>query len=65
MEFFEGYLHVKLADFGIAKTYNMTETSSTQTPSQGTPIYAAPEVNFSQAVVHGEKSPKFPPKANV
>jgi serine/threonine protein kinase len=65
MEFSEGYLHVKLADFGIAKTYNMTETSSTQTPGQGTPAYAAPEVNFGQPVVHGEKSPKFPPKADV
>jgi serine/threonine protein kinase len=65
MEFSEGYLHVKLADFGIAKTYNMTETSSTQTPRQGTSIYAAPEVNFGQPMVHGEKSPKFPSKADV
>jgi hypothetical protein len=65
MECYEGYLHVKLADFGIAKTYNMTETSSTQTPGQGTPAYAAPEVNFGQLVVHGKKSPKFPPKADV
>jgi hypothetical protein len=65
MECSEGYLHVKLADFGIAKTYNMTETSSTQTPGQGTTTYAAPEVNFGQPVVHGEKSPKFPPKADV
>ncbi len=65
MECSEGYLHVKLADFGIAKTYNMTETSSTQTPGQGTPAYAAPEVNFGQLVVHGKKSSKFPPKADV
>jgi serine/threonine protein kinase len=43
----------------------MTETFSTQTPRQGTPTYAAPEVNFDQQVVHGEKSPKFPPKADV
>jgi hypothetical protein len=64
-EFSEGYLHVKLTDFGIAKTYNVTETSSTQTPGQGTPTYAAPEVNFGRPVVHGEKSPKFPPKADV
>jgi serine/threonine protein kinase len=61
----EGYLLVKLADFGTAKPYNMTETFSTQTPGQGTPAYAAPEVNFCQPVVHGEKSPKFPPKADV
>ncbi len=65
MECSEGYLHVKLADFGIAKTYNMTETSSTQTSCQGTPAYAAPEVNFGQPVVHEKKSPKFPPKADV
>ncbi|CAM6060103.1 unnamed protein product [Sphagnum tenellum] len=65
MEVFENYLHVKLADFGTAKTYNMTETPSTQTPRKGTPAYAAPEVNFGQSVVHGEKSPKFPPKADV
>jgi hypothetical protein len=61
----EGYLHVKLADFGTAKPYNMTETFSTQTARQGTPAYAAPEVNFDQQVVHGDKSPKFPPKADV
>jgi hypothetical protein len=65
MEFSEGYLHVKLADFGSAKTYNMTETTSTQTPGQGTRTYAAPEVNFGQPVVHGEKKKKFPPKADV
>jgi hypothetical protein len=65
MECSEGYLHVKLADFGIAKTYNMTETSSTQTPNKGTPAYAAPEVSFGQPMVYGEKSPKFPPKADV
>jgi serine/threonine protein kinase len=59
----EGYLHVKLADFGTAKPYNMTETFSTQTPRQGTPAYAAPEVNFAQPVVHGEKSPKIPSKS--
>ncbi|KAH9541196.1 hypothetical protein CY35_14G048500 [Sphagnum magellanicum] len=61
----EGYLHVKLADFGTAKPYNMTETFSTQTARQGTRAYAAPEVNFDQQVVHGDKSPKFPPKADV
>jgi serine/threonine protein kinase len=65
MEVFEGYLHVKLTDFGTAKTYNMTETPSTQTPRKGTPAYAAPEVNFGQPVVDGEKSSKFPPKADV
>ncbi len=56
---------MKLAGFGIAKTYNMTETSSTQTSCHGTPAYAAPEVNFGQPVVHGEKNTKFPPKVDV
>jgi serine/threonine protein kinase len=62
----EGYLHVKLADFGTAKPYNMTETFSEQTPGQGTPIYAAPEILFEKPKVDQElKSPNFPPKADV
>jgi serine/threonine protein kinase len=63
---FEGYLHVKLADFGIAKPYNMTETFSEQTPGQGTPVYAASEILFGQPMVDQElKTPNFPPKADV
>jgi len=63
---FEGYLHVKLADFGTAKPYNETETFSKQTPGQGTPIYAAPEILFEKPLVDQElKSPNFPPKADV
>jgi tRNA A-37 threonylcarbamoyl transferase component Bud32 len=63
---FEGYLHVKLADFGTAKPYNMTETFSKQTPGQGTRVYAAPELLFDKPMVDQElKSPNFPPKADV
>jgi serine/threonine protein kinase len=63
---FEGYLHVKLADFGTAKPYDMTETFSQQTPGQGTPVYAAPEILFGKPMVDQElKSPNFPPKADV
>jgi serine/threonine protein kinase len=63
---FEDYLHVKLANFGTAKPYNMTETFSTQTPGQGTPIYAALEIFFQKPMVDEKlKSPNFPPKADV
>jgi len=63
---FEGYLHVKLADFGTAKPYNMTETFSEQTPGQGTPVYAAPEIVFDKPMVDRKlKSTNFPPKADV
>ncbi len=62
----EGYLNVKLADFGTAKPYNMTETFSKQTRGQGTPLYAAPEILVEKPMVDEElKSPKFPPKADV
>jgi hypothetical protein len=61
-----GYPHVKLADFGTAKPYNMTETFSKQTPGQGTRVYAAPEILFEEPMVDEElKSPNFPPKADV
>ncbi|KAH8964605.1 hypothetical protein BDL97_04G075900 [Sphagnum fallax] len=43
----QGYVHVKLADFGISKFYNMSETSSSLTFMKGTSVYAAPEV-FNQ-----------------
>jgi serine/threonine protein kinase len=63
---FEDYLHVKLADFGTAKPYNMTETFSTQTLGQGTPTYAAPEILFEKPMVDEKlKSAKFPLKADV
>jgi hypothetical protein len=56
---------VKLADFGISKFYNMSETSSTQTPGQGTTTYAAPELKFDEEVDGSCIDPKFPPKADV
>jgi serine/threonine protein kinase len=63
---FEGYLHVKLADFGTAKPYNKTETFSKQTPGVGTRVYAAPEILFEKPMVDEElESPNFPPKADV
>jgi hypothetical protein len=60
----EGYLQVKLADFGISKFYNMTETPSLQTPEKGTSAYAAPEV-FKQKQEPADRTLKFPPKADV
>jgi serine/threonine protein kinase len=60
----EGYILVKLADFGTSKFYNSTETPSLQTPEKGTTVYAAPEV-FKQKPVRANKTSKFPPKADV
>jgi len=63
---FEGYLRVKLANFGTTKPYNMTETFSTQTSDQGTRVYAAPKILYDKPMVDQElKSPNFPPKADV
>jgi hypothetical protein len=60
----EGYVQVKLADFGISKFYNMSETPSLQTSEKGTSAYAAPEV-FKQKPEHADNTLKFPPKADV
>ncbi len=60
----DGYMQVKLADFGESKFYNKTETSSLQTHMVGTCVYAAPEV-FTQEVVLDNNNPKFPCKADV
>jgi serine/threonine protein kinase len=61
----EGYVLVKLADFGLAKTYNRTQTVSTQTIG-GTTRYAAPEVNLVDgAVIHGTNTQNFLTKADV
>jgi serine/threonine protein kinase len=57
-------MQVKLADFGVSKFYNKTETSSPQTHMVGTSVYAAPEV-FTQEVVSDNNNPKFPSKADV
>ncbi len=60
----QGYVHVKLADFGISKFYNMSETSSSLTFRKGTSVYAAPEA-FNQQSKHGSNSSKLPPKIDV
>ncbi len=61
----EGYVLVKLADFGLAKTYNRTQTVSTQTIG-GTTRYAAPEVNLVDgAMIHGTNTQNFLTKPDV
>ncbi|KAH9538432.1 hypothetical protein CY35_15G004200 [Sphagnum magellanicum] len=60
----EGYVLVKLADFGTSKFYNRTETPSLQTSEKGTTMYAAPEV-FKQKPVRANNTSMFPPKADV
>ncbi|CAK9271909.1 unnamed protein product [Sphagnum jensenii] len=60
----QGYVHVKLADFGISKFYNMSETSSSLTFRKGTSVYAAPEV-FNEQSKYGSKSSNLPPKIDV
>ncbi|KAH8964603.1 hypothetical protein BDL97_04G075800 [Sphagnum fallax] len=60
----QGYVHVKLADFGISKFYNMSETSSSLTFRKGTSVYAAPEV-FNPQSKYGSNSSHLPPKIDV
>jgi len=61
----EGYVLVKLADFGLAKTYDKTLTMGNQT-SGGTTRYAAPEVNLhDDETIRGKKTRKFLTKADV
>jgi serine/threonine protein kinase len=60
----QGYVHVKLADFGISKFYNMSETSSSLTFRKGTSVYAAPEV-FNQQSKYVSDSSNLPPKIDV
>ncbi|KAH9565431.1 hypothetical protein CY35_04G078400 [Sphagnum magellanicum] len=59
-----GYVHVKLADFGISKFYNRSETSSMLTFRKGTSAYAAPEV-FNERSKDGSNSSNLPPKIDV
>ncbi|KAG0589022.1 hypothetical protein KC19_2G286500 [Ceratodon purpureus] len=40
----EGYLDIKLADFGLAKAYDNTSTGKRHTVNRGTPVYGAPEI---------------------
>ncbi len=61
----EGYVLVKLADFGLAKTYDRTHTVRTQTIG-GTTRYAAPEVNLVDgAMIHGTNTDNFVTKPDV
>jgi hypothetical protein len=60
----QGYVPVKLADFGISKFYNRSETSSPFTLKKGTTVYAAPEV-FNQQSKYGSNSSNLPPKIDV
>ncbi|CAM6072574.1 unnamed protein product [Sphagnum tenellum] len=60
----QGYVHVKLADFGISKFYNMSETSSSLTFRKGTSVYAAPEV-FNEESKYGSNSSNLPPMIDV
>jgi hypothetical protein len=60
----QGYVHVKLADFGISKFYNMSVTSSPMSLNTGTTAYAAPEI-FNPQSKYGSNSSKLPPKIDV
>jgi len=57
----EGYVHVKLVDFGTSEFY-MSATSSIQTTEKGTIVCVALEV-FNQEPKHGNNGLSFPPKA--
>ncbi|CAK9223111.1 unnamed protein product [Sphagnum troendelagicum] len=60
----QGYVHVKLADFGISKIYNMSVTSSPMTLKKGTTVYSAPEI-FNYQSKYGSDSSNLPPKIDV
>ncbi|KAG0622176.1 hypothetical protein M758_3G077300 [Ceratodon purpureus] len=58
----EGYLEVKLADFGSAKAYANSSISGDLTRNTGTTAYGAPEI-FEKEITERERN--FPPKADV
>jgi hypothetical protein len=60
----QGYVPVKLADFGISKFYNRSATSSLLTFRKGTSAYAAPEV-FNERSKDGSNRSNLPPKIDV
>lgn len=60
--FEEGYVHVKLGDFGSAKHYMMSSTTAPISKRVGTTPYCAPEV---LAWKDGEQGRSFPPKADI
>ncbi|KAH9569015.1 hypothetical protein CY35_03G109800 [Sphagnum magellanicum] len=67
LEYKEGYLSAKLADFGTSKTKNSSTRFSKQTSNVGTTKWMAPEVFSidSGAVVPGLQLPAYPFKADV
>ncbi len=67
LEYKEGYLSAKLADFGTSKTKISSIRFSKQTSNIGTTSWMAPEVYSidSGAVVPGLQLPKYPFKADV
>ncbi|KAG0622178.1 hypothetical protein M758_3G077500 [Ceratodon purpureus] len=58
----EGYLEVKLADFGSSKAYTNSSISGDLTRNTGTTVYGAPEI-FGKEEIARERN--FPPKADV
>ncbi|KAH9569032.1 hypothetical protein CY35_03G110900 [Sphagnum magellanicum] len=67
LEYKEGYLRAKLADFGTSKTKISSTRFSKQTSNIGTTLWMAPEVFSidSGAVVPGLQPPAYPFKADV
>jgi serine/threonine protein kinase len=67
LEYKEGYLSAKLADFGTSKTKESSTRFSKQTSNIGTTKWMAPEVFSidSGAGVPGLQLPKYPFKADV
>lgn len=60
--FKEGYVHVKLGDFGSAKGYTMSSTTAPISGRVGTAAYSAPEV---LAWKDGDQGRSYPPKADI
>ncbi|KAG0609141.1 hypothetical protein M758_8G161200 [Ceratodon purpureus] len=66
-----GYVHVKVADFGLSKTKDSSTRYSNQTWNRGTNRWMAPEViNLGYESTEGEisfdgKVPKYPLKSDV
>ncbi len=67
LEYKEGYLSAKLADFGTSKTKISSTRFSKQTSNIGTTLWMAPEVFSidSGAVVPGLQIPAYPFKVDV
>ncbi len=69
LEYSEGYLNAKLADFGLSKTKNSNTRYSNQTPDVGTTRWRAPEVKITKDKVDSDavQLPKiaYPFKADV